>query len=169
MKKSLYALLFISSAAFANDNLAPIPQGGVNNTLSPKGPDVIDKGSPFLFGKSNNTYTYLRCYYRIDPSSISPRADYLWAKNIDSTTYYRLQGSWWSSFAMSWKNMFYSDTSLTALNRVCDNTLSRAGIDQPLAMIAAANNKLSFNYSVWSNDPPTQGVGINKIIAFGDS
>ncbi|HEJ7891500.1 TPA: SGNH/GDSL hydrolase family protein [Serratia liquefaciens] len=169
MKKSLYALLFISSAAFANDNLAPIPQGGVNNTLSPKGPDVIDKGSPFLFGKSNNTYTYLRCYYRIDPSSISPRADYLWAKNIDSTTYYRLQGSWWSSFAMSWKNMFYSDTSLTALNQVCDNTLTRAGIDQPLAMIAAANNKLSFNYSVWSNDPPTQGVGINKIIAFGDS
>ncbi|CAI1071819.1 Phospholipase A2 [Serratia quinivorans] len=65
--------------------------------------------------------------------------------------------------------MFYSDTPLTEMNQVCENTLSRAGIHQPLAMIAAANNKLSFNYTVWNNDPSLQGAGINKIIAFGDS
>jgi thermolabile hemolysin len=169
MKKLSYALLFISSATFASGKLTPLPNDSVNNTLSSEGPDVIDKGPPLLLGKRNNIYTYLRCYYRIDPSSISPLADYLWAKSIDSTTYYRLQGNWWSSFAMSRKNMFYSDTSLTTLNKVCDNTLRRAGNGQPLAMIAAANNKLSFNYRVWSNDTPMQGKGINKIIAFGDS
>lgn len=169
MRKSFSALLFISATTFASVNSPPIPQSGINNTISPKDQVVIDKGVPFLLSKGNNTYTYLRCYYRINPSSISPRADYLWAKNIGSTTYYRLQGYWRSSFVMFWKNMFYSDTSLTALNQICDNTLSRAGIVQPLAMIAAANNKLSFNYRVWSNDPPTQGMGINKIIAFGDS
>lgn len=169
MKKSLYALLFISSAVFANDKLTPLSDSGVNNTLSPSGPDVIERGAPFILGKGSDTYTYMRCYYRIDPASTSPRADYLWAKNIDSSTYYRLQGSWWSSLAISWKNMFYSDQPLAALDQVCENTLSRAGIRQPLVMIAAANNKLSFNYTIWSNDPPAQGQGINKIIAFGDS
>lgn len=169
MKRILYALLFVSSAIFANDKLTPLSESGVNNTLSPSGPNVIGKVAPFILGKGSDTYTYMRCYYRVDPASTTPRADYLWARNIDSSTYYRLQGSWWSSLAVSWKNMFYSNQSLTVLNQVCENTLSRAGIRQPLMMIAAANNKLSFNYTIWSNDPPAQGQGINKIIAFGDS
>ncbi|MBB1581855.1 SGNH/GDSL hydrolase family protein [Serratia sp. OS31] len=169
MKKLLCVLLLVSSGAFSTDKLSPLPDGRGNNNLSASGPEVIDKGSPFALGKGNDTYTYLRCYYRIEPANTSPRADYLWARNIDSAAYYRLQGSWWSSLAVSWKNMFYSDQSLTALNQVCENTLSRAGIRQPLVMIAAANNKLSFNYTIWNNDSPGQGEGINKIIAFGDS
>ncbi|WP_454878852.1 SGNH/GDSL hydrolase family protein [Serratia inhibens] len=169
MKKSLYALLFISPTAFANGNLSPLPENGMSNSLSIKGANVIDKRTPLLLGKGNDTYTYMRCYYSVDPASMSPRADYLWAQNNDSTSYYRLQGSWWSSLAVSWKNMFYSDTPLTALNQVCENTLNRAGVRQPLAMIAAANNKFSFNYNIWSHDSSAQGEGINKIIVFGDS
>jgi len=169
MKKLLYELLFVSSGAFSTEKSSPPPDGGGNNNLFASGPEVIDKGSQFALGKANDTYSYLRCYYRIDPANISPRADYLWARNMDSTTYYRLQGHWWSSLAVSWKNMFYSEQSLTALNQICENTLSRAGIRQPLVMIAAANNKLSFNYTIWNNDSPQQVEGINKIIAFGDS
>lgn len=169
MKKLLCTLFLLSTAAFAKGDLSPLPDSGANNSLSPKGPDVIEKGSPFLLGKAKSTYTYMRCYYRINSASTAPQADYLWARALDSTAYYRLEGHWWSSLAVSWKNMFYSDTPLTALQQVCDSTLSRAGVRQPLAMIAAANNKLSFNYTVWNNDLPLQSAVINKIIVFGDS
>ncbi|WP_336956453.1 SGNH/GDSL hydrolase family protein [Serratia sp. KG1D] len=169
MKKIFCTLFLLSTAAFSKGDLSPLPDSGAKHNLSPNGPEIIGKGSPFLLGKAKSTYTYMRCYYRINPASTIPQADYLWARALNSTSYYRLEGHWWSSLAVSWKNMFYSDTPLSALQQVCGDTLSRAGIRQPLAMIAAANNKLSFNYTVWSNDSPVQSVTINKIIVFGDS
>lgn len=114
------------------------------------------------------TYTYLRCYYRVGDAA-HPATDYVWGLDPSSGDYYRLNGRWWSSAATDWQNMFYSDASQSALNAVCQSTLRKKGVNQPPAMVFAANNALSFNYAVWSNDAAGQGAAINKIIAFGDS
>lgn len=169
MKKLICTLFLLSMESFAKGDLPPLPDSLANNLLSPKAPAVIEKGAPFLLGKANSTYTYMRCYYRVNSASSAPQADYLWARALNSTAYYRLEGHWWSSLAVFWKNMFYSDTPLTALQQVCNNTLSRAGVHQPLEMIAAAKNKLPFNYAVWNNDLPVRRSAINKIIVLGDS
>ncbi|MCD5360727.1 SGNH/GDSL hydrolase family protein [Chromobacterium aquaticum] len=115
------------------------------------------------------TYTYLRCYYRTGGSATKPTTDYAWALDPSSGDYYRLNGYWWSSSALDWKNMYYTDVAQSTLQSVCRGTLQKKGIQQNPAMVFAADNQLSFNYTVWTNDKAGQGAAINKIVAFGDS
>ncbi|MGQ5524663.1 SGNH/GDSL hydrolase family protein [Chitinimonas sp. PSY-7] len=65
--------------------------------------------------------------------------------------------------------MFYSDTTQAALKSVCAQTLRRQGLNPEVAMWAAADNALSYNYTVWTLDSASQPNRINKIVAFGDS
>ncbi|MFC5474299.1 SGNH/GDSL hydrolase family protein [Paraherbaspirillum soli] len=118
---------------------------------------------------SSSTYTYLRCYYQTSSDPTSPTTSYVWGIDPASGDYYRINGYWWAGGLMNWENMFYSDVSQDALKAACQSTLSSQGIDQPVAMVAAADNALSFNYTVWSTDSVAQDGTINKIVAFGDS
>ena len=118
---------------------------------------------------SGSTYTYLRCFYHTSTSLLHPTTAYVWGIDPSSGDYYRITGSWYAGGALDWENMFYSDTSLATLQSVCQSTLTSQGITGAQALVAAADNDLSFNYTVWTNDSASQGTSINKIIAFGDS
>lgn len=117
---------------------------------------------------SSSTYTYLRCWYRTGSNPTKPTTTYAWGLDPSSGDYYRINGYWWAGGALNWENMFYSDVTQDTLKSVCQSTLTAKGISQPVAMVAAADNSLSFNYTVWTNDSVAQS-GINKIVAFGDS
>lgn len=115
------------------------------------------------------TYTYLRCFYRIDTSPLKPKTTYVWGIDPSSGGYYRIYGRWWKDGLLSWENMFYSSVSQDTLKSVCQSTFSRNGINRPVALYAGADTSLSLNYTVWTNDAASQGTRINKVIAFGDS
>ncbi len=117
-----------------------------------------------------NTYTYLRCFYRENPSSLTPSTSYVWGRDPVSNDYYRVNGYWWSSGLLTIESMFYSKTTQTTLLSVCQSTLKKRGIAASVAMYAAADTSVSLNYMVWTIDAATQqNKNINKIISFGDS
>ncbi|MDP5009367.1 MAG: SGNH/GDSL hydrolase family protein [Glaciimonas sp.] len=118
---------------------------------------------------SSPTYTYLRCFYRIDSNPLKPATNYVWGRQPGNNDYYRINGYWRGSGVFDWKNMFYTDTPQDALQSACASTLINAGVTTPPVMMAAADNQLSFNYTAWTNDVPTTSTRINKIIVFGDS
>jgi thermolabile hemolysin len=115
------------------------------------------------------TYTYLRCFYRVDTSPLKPKTTYVWGIDPSSGGYYRIYGRWWKDGLLSWENMFYSDVSQDRLKSVCQSTLTNYGINRSVALAAAADTSLSLNYTVWTNDTATQAARINKVVAFGDS
>ncbi|MBI3285258.1 MAG: SGNH/GDSL hydrolase family protein [Burkholderiales bacterium] len=117
----------------------------------------------------SSTYTYLRCFYKIDAANTKPATTYVWGRDPSSNDYFRINGYWWADGIFSWENMFYSDTSQDTLRSVCLSTLASQGINKPFAMYAAADTSLSLNYTVWSIDRAGQSGVINKIISFGDS
>ncbi|WP_434631957.1 SGNH/GDSL hydrolase family protein [Chromobacterium sp. CV08] len=183
MKSWLLLGLALSSLAYA-DAGQPDPRYG--HILSPSGPlsreallkQGLPKAKPATAATARMaaaatpggaTYTYLRCYYRTGGANTQPSTDYVWALDPSSGDYYRLNGHWWSSGVFEWKNMFYSDVSQDTLRAACQSTLTAKGIQQQPAMVFAADNAMSYNYTVWSNDAAGQGPAINKIIAFGDS
>ena len=100
---------------------------------------------------------------------LHPTTSYVWGLDPSSGDYYRINGSWYAGGLLDWENMFYSAVSQSTLQSVCQSTFASKGITGELALLAAADNALSFNYAVWTNDSASQGTGINKIIAFGDS
>jgi len=117
----------------------------------------------------SQTFTYLRCFYRVDTSPSRPATHYVWGIDPASGDYYRIHGRWWRDGLLSWQNMFYSGTSQDTLKSVCQSTFARYGINRAVALHAAADTSLSLNYTVWTNDSAAQGTRINRIIAFGDS
>lgn len=121
------------------------------------------------YATSGSTYTYLRCFYHTSSSSLHPTTSYVWGIDPSSGDYYRINGNWYAGGLLNWENMFYSDVSQATLQSVCQSTLSNKGIQGAQALVAAADNSWSFNYTVWTNDNAAQGTSINKIIAFGDS
>jgi len=121
------------------------------------------------YALGNPTYTYLRCFYRVDTSPAKPKTNYVWGIDPASGGYYRIYGRWWKDGLLSWQNMFYSDVSQDKLKSVCQSTLANYGINRSVALHAAADTSLSLNYTVWTNDSASQPARINKIIAFGDS
>ncbi|MEH6460431.1 SGNH/GDSL hydrolase family protein [Chitinimonas sp. JJ19] len=180
-KTLLLGALLLSSWAHASTptNAADIrPDPILGSYLSPHGPASAESLYKLKRNKLNqdgmtirasgSTYTYLRCYYATG-TKLRPTTNYVWALNTGNNDYYRIYGSWWSSSMLAWKNMFYSDTSQDTLKSVCQSTLSRKGLGSNVAMWAAADNSLSFNYTVWSQDSAAQLGGINRIVAFGDS
>jgi thermolabile hemolysin len=176
------ALATIANTALAASQAQPDPK--LTHYLSAAGPELtrqqimqlranhetaasVGGGRSSVLGSS--TYTYLRCFYRTGSNPTQPATNYVWGIDPSSGGYYRIYGNWWSGGALAWANMFYSDVSQTTLTSVCQSTLKRKGINQLPAMSFAADNSLSFNYAVWTNDSASQGSKINKIVAFGDS
>lgn len=115
--------------------------------------------------QQNDTYTYVRCWYRPDASHDDSATDWEWA--LDSNgDYYTLDGYWWSS--VSFKNMFYTDVEQSTIMQRCKETL---GVSHDTADITffAADNRFSYNHSIWTNDKASQPTAINKMVVFGDS
>ncbi|MDE1713910.1 SGNH/GDSL hydrolase family protein (plasmid) [Chromobacterium amazonense] len=182
MKAWLLLSAALAAPAFAG-NADVTPDARYAHILSPSGPlsreQLLKQGLPKAKTATARlgaqsvpgpaTYTYVRCYYRASGASTQPTTDYVWALDPSSGDYYRLNGHWWGSGLFDWKNMFYSDVTQDALRSVCQSTLARKGIQQQPAMVFAADNAMSFNYTVWTNDQAGQGTAINKIVAFGDS
>ncbi|WP_082752605.1 SGNH/GDSL hydrolase family protein [Janthinobacterium sp. B9-8] len=175
MRLLLSISLLISTSVWAAPVLeaqSPDPQlGSVLSAQKPLSAAELLK-APKVAGMSRlggYTYTYLRCYYRLENNSAKPATSYAWAIDPSSGAYYKLYGNWWADGQFQWKNMFYTDVAQATMSSVCRKTLDQQGVKTPLALVAAANNALSFNATVWTNDQATQSHTISKVIAFGDS
>ncbi len=165
------ALPLAAHAAAAPPAEPPMPTGDM--TLSPSGPLAVPPAPPSdalrAAGQGKDTYTYLRCWYRISDSPLAPKATYEWARDPGSGDWYRVPGYWWADGITQWKNMFYSARTQETLADVCRRTLDARGIRQPLTQAVAANNALSFNHTIWTLDAAQQPPRANKLIVFGDS
>ena len=115
--------------------------------------------------QGEQTYSYVRCWYRTDASHDSSATDWQWARK-ENGDYYTINGYWWSS--VSFKNMFYSDAPQSEIKQRCEKTLD---IQHDVADITyfAADNRFSYNHSIWTNDNAVQANTINRIVTFGDS
>jgi thermolabile hemolysin len=131
--------------------------------------DRPDASRPLAVGRGAFTYTYLRCWYRIDTNPLTPLARYEWARDPASGDWYRVPGYWWADGMLEWRNMFYSTTTQQTLSDVCAKTLASRGIDRPVLQALAANNQLSFNYTVWTQGSAVNNDKLERIIVFGDS
>ncbi|MCM5509273.1 MULTISPECIES: SGNH/GDSL hydrolase family protein [unclassified Vibrio] len=114
--------------------------------------------------QANQTYTYVRCWYRPAQNHDDPSADWEWARD-DNGDYYTIDGYWWSS--VSFKNMFYTNATQTDIENRCKETL---GVNHNTAdlLYYASDNRFSYNHSIWTNDNAVNNK-INRIVAFGDS
>jgi thermolabile hemolysin len=176
--KFLLPVLMLSGTAAMAQASAVKPDPEMSHYLSSSGPLSVEEVQKMKSQKvavprasrqsSSSTYTYLRCFYRTSTSNTHPTTDYVWA-NSSSGGYYEVNGYWQSSALVDWQNIFYTSTSQATLQSVCQSTLNSKGITGALALVAAADNSMSYNYQIWSNDSGSQGNAINKIIAFGDS
>ncbi|WP_446903426.1 SGNH/GDSL hydrolase family protein [Burkholderia sp. YIM B11467] len=168
------ALTFTASLALGAPAPAPLPTPTGDMTLSPAGPLAAPASTPpgrapRATSRGSDTYTYLRCWYRISDDPLKPEATYEWARDPSGGDWYRVPGYWWADGITQWKNMFYSATTQDTLADVCRQTLAARGIRANLTQAVAANNALSFNYTVWTIDAAQQDTRVNKLIVFGDS
>ncbi|MEZ8307756.1 SGNH/GDSL hydrolase family protein [Vibrio splendidus] len=148
---ALILALTIPFGAYAADDSIPTPKSMTSAQV--------------LSTQGSETYSYVRCWYRTDASHDSAATDWKWAKKENGDDY-TINGYWWSS--VSFKNMFYSDTPQSEIKQRCEQTL---GIQHDAADITyfAADNRLSYNHSIWTNDNAVQANTINRIVTFGDS
>ena len=119
---------------------------------------------------NSETYTYLRCYYRINNNPNDVRTDYIWGLNNDGS-YYRVNGYWHDGSMLSVNlNLFYTNTSQNELNNICYNTLSLNNKSTDNFMAYVADNRFSYNHETWNNNlDQIDNRKINRIISFGDS
>ncbi|NYH24162.1 SGNH/GDSL hydrolase family protein [Paraburkholderia bryophila] len=171
------ALPFAAAGANAAAEPVSFPTPTGDMTLSPSGPLAVPVPqsrampveSPSALRRGNDTYTYLRCWYRSSADPLEPNASYEWALDPSGGDWYRVPGFWRADGVTQWKNMFYSVRTQDTLNDVCRKTLNARGIRAELTQAVAANNTLSFNFTIWSIDSAWQEPRINKLIVFGDS
>ncbi|YCO01354.1 SGNH/GDSL hydrolase family protein [Vibrio sp. VNB-15] len=131
---------------------------------STQSPEMIS-ASQVRSTQEKQTYTYVRCWYRTSYSHDDPATDWEWAENPDGS-YFTINGYWWN--ALSFKNMFYTDTPQNVIKQRCEETLDLANENADITFFAA-DNRWSYNHSIWSNDPVMQPDQINKVVALGDS
>lgn len=126
-------------------------------------------GQAFALGA--NTNTYVRCFYKVNNQSTDPSSDYVWARSSGSGNYafYKLSGNWYKDGITSIDNMYYTTTTQSSLKSLCQESLTKMGVNQPLMMMAAADTPASLNYTIWTIDSVFQGSKINKVVVFGDS
>ncbi|MFH0289178.1 SGNH/GDSL hydrolase family protein [Vibrio owensii] len=127
-------------------------------------PEMVS-ASQVRSAQAKQTYTYVRCWYRTSYSEDEPATDWEWAENPDGS-YFTIDGYWWS--AVSFKNMFYTDTPQGIIKERCEQTLDLANENADITFFAA-DNRFSYNHTIWSNDPVMQPDQINKVVALGDS
>jgi thermolabile hemolysin len=177
LKHVLGLVLFAGVSATASAATVPDPE--LTHYLSSSGPLSVEEMKVVQHQKalrpramphsSSSTYTYLRCYYHTTSNDLHPNTSYAWGIDPSNGGYYRLTGNWYAGGLFDWENMFYTSVPQATLQSVCQSTLQGKGISGAPAMVFAADNSMSFNYTIWTNDLPSQGNSINKIIAFGDS
>jgi len=150
MKKIILAtLLLLPVAAFAS------------------GDELIKSITPedIKYVQSSETYTYVRCWYRPHYNHDDPATDWKWALN-ENGSYYTISGYWYSS--TSFMNMFYTTSPQKQIMERCAETLDVTHDTADITYFAA-DNKYSYNHSIWVNDSNAQPDAINKIVSFGDS
>ncbi|MDA0420226.1 SGNH/GDSL hydrolase family protein [Vibrio alginolyticus] len=130
-------------------------------TLSP----AMVSAAEVVSAQENQTYTYVRCWYRTSHSKDDAATDWKWAKNQDGSDF-TIDGYWWSS--VSFKNMFYTNTPQNVIRQRCEETLDLANENADITFFAA-DNRYSYNHTIWSNDAAMQPDQINKVVALGDS
>lgn len=123
---------------------------------------------PPLAPLGSDTYTYLRCHYREHDSASMTAARYEWAVDT-ANAWYRVNGYWYGDGLFQWRNMFYTQASQSALEQACSATLKRKGIKADVAMISAADTRLSFNYTIWTQSVAGDTARTERVIVFGDS
>ncbi|CCN72574.1 SGNH/GDSL hydrolase family protein [Vibrio nigripulchritudo] len=123
----------------------------------------ISEQVSYLFNREKSTY--VRCWYRTSHAIEEVGTDWEWALN-ENGDYLKLDGYWWS--AVQHKNMFYTDTPQSYIQERCEQTL---GVTHDNADITfyAADNQLSYNHTIWSNDYVMQANALNKVVVLGDS
>jgi len=152
MKKSLLLTLLLPFAANALAEELPLTPESMTD-------------SQIASTQNTDTYTYVRCWYRPHTNNNDSFATWEWARNEDGS-YYKIQGYWWSS--VSFKNMFYSNEPQNKIKERCENTLDVTHETADITYFAA-NNRMSYNHSIWSNDNTVQTSEINRMVTFGDS
>lgn len=127
----------------------------------------VDANTRLVHERTQQKSTYLRCYYRTsdDPFRLDTR--YVWATDPVTGWYYRLPGEWHAGQKYHWQALFYTGQSQAELHSVCNESLRRSGIAASVAMYAAGNSSLAFDYVPWSAGE--RGPGIDRVVAFGDS
>ncbi len=115
--------------------------------------------------QGSETYSYVRCWYRTDASRIPllPTGNGQKRKMVITTQSTDIGGL-----------PFLSKTCSTAMHpqseikERCEQTLD---IQHGAADITyfTADNRFSYNHSIWTNDNAVQANTINRIVTFGDS
>ncbi|MBT2119386.1 SGNH/GDSL hydrolase family protein [Dyella sp. LX-66] len=113
-------------------------------------------------------YTYVRCWYRKHASDLDPQSGYEWARTAQGS-YYKLPGYWHDNQLFEWRNIFYTTVTRAELERTCQDTLRQQSRPATLFDLHAADNRLSFNYLIWTNSKGGAGTSIDRIVSFGDS
>jgi thermolabile hemolysin len=146
------------------------PRPQERRQISSEGPEApaARRDAPHARGMTGRDYTYMRCWYRKDANSLKPGSDYAWARGTNGD-YYRLRGHWYDNFLFLWRNMFYTDTPRAELEKICRETLREQGKPDTWFDLHAADNGLSFNYLVWTQNKPDGGSRIDRMVSFGDS
>ncbi len=118
-----------------------------------------------------NTNTSVRCFYKVNNQSTDPSSDYVWARSAGAGNYayYKLSGNWYQDGITSLDNMYYTTVAQSTLKSLCQESLTKMGVSQPVMMMAAANTAASLNYTIWTIDSVFQATKINKVVVFGDS
>jgi len=114
--------------------------------------------------QNDETYTYVRCWYRPAQTHDDPATSWEWALD-ENGDYLKVRGYWWSS--VSFKNMFYTNTPQSEIKQRCQETLNVTH-DTADMLYYASDNRFSYNHSIWTNDS-TSVSKINRLVAFGDS
>ncbi|MCY4045419.1 MAG: SGNH/GDSL hydrolase family protein [Cellvibrionales bacterium] len=120
-----------------------------------------------LTQSSSLEQAYVRCWHRLGHSTNGAQSRWVWATNNDGS-YYTIAGRW-HAFS-SGASLFYTEVSQQALLARCRSTIGGT-VDHSDMLFYAADNFLSLNYMIWTQDDSTSfdEEGINKIVAFGDS
>lgn len=115
--------------------------------------------------QNDNTYTYVRCWYRPHYNHDDSATQWEWAKNPDGS-YYTVPGYWYSSVSLM--NMFFTDTPQQTIKDRCEETIGVEHDTRDLTFFAS-DMRYSYNHTFWTNDKPNQPEKINKVISLGDS
>jgi len=115
--------------------------------------------------QGSETYTYVRCWYRPDTTHDDSATTWEWALDKNDN-YFKVPGYWWSS--VSYKNMFFTGTPQTEIMARCKDTLDVSHATADITYFAA-DNRFSYNHTIWTNDSVSQSKKINKMVVFGDS
>ena len=114
--------------------------------------------------KTEYTTTYLRCWYRATNNHNEPLSTHIWGKNKDGSVF-KIPGYWYDSYIL--ENIFYTPLAKKDLEEACLRATPKS-INQNELLMYAADNKFSYNNTIWFNDHEITDK-INKIVSFGDS